>query len=131
MKLLLDLHCKEPMYVQIVSQFKECIMLDYIACGDVLPSIRTLSSENGISSITVIKAYQILSDDGIIISSPSKGYFVSDDAKEIIFEQYKNNIEKSLLYVAHLAAAIGLSDKDIYTQFKTLRANEECHCGTL
>lgn len=131
MKFSLDLYSKEPMYAQIVSQLKEQIILDYITCGDILPSIRVLSSENEVSSITVIKAYQVLSDEGVIVSSQSKGHFLSDDAKGIISEQYKKEIEKNLLCAARSAAAIGLNDEDVCSLLKTLWAKEVCHSDTL
>ncbi len=59
---------------------------DTIACqiktgiwkvGEKLPSLRTISHENGVSLNTAIQAYYQLEKDGLIISLPKSGYIVS------------------------------------------------------
>ncbi len=54
-------------YNQIASQFKENIMNGRIADGEYLPSIRDLAKDLKISVITTMKAYEILTEEGLIL----------------------------------------------------------------
>ena len=45
--------------------------------GEKLPSLRTISNENGVSLNTAIQAYYELEKDGFIISRPKSGYIVN------------------------------------------------------
>lgn len=45
--------------------------------GEKLPSLRTISNENGVSLNTAIQAYYELEKDGYIISRPKSGYIVN------------------------------------------------------
>lgn len=45
--------------------------------GEKLPSLRTISIENGVSLNTAIRAYYELEKDGFIISRPKSGYIVN------------------------------------------------------
>ena len=45
--------------------------------GDRIPSVRQLSRERGLSVTTVLEAYRLLEDRGIIRAQPQSGYFVA------------------------------------------------------
>lgn len=45
--------------------------------GEKLPSLRTISNENGVSLNTAIQAYYELEKNGFIISRPKSGYIVN------------------------------------------------------
>ena len=56
-----------PIYEQIVSAVKTSILNHEIAPGDMLPSIRSLAKDLGISVITTKRAYEELEKLGLII----------------------------------------------------------------
>ena len=55
-----------PIYRQIASQFKDDIMNGRIGEGEYLPSIRGLAKDLKISVITTMKAYELLTQEGMI-----------------------------------------------------------------
>ena len=55
-----------PIYLQIVRQIKEQILVGELAAGDELPSVRELGDALGISLLTARSAYQTLSDAGLL-----------------------------------------------------------------
>ena len=62
-----------PIYMQIVEQIREQIVLEKIPSNTPLPSIRQLSKDLDISVITVTNAYNKLQIEGFITSLPGKG----------------------------------------------------------
>ncbi len=63
-------------------QHLACLLSDRIEqglyrSGERLPSVRTLSSEHGVSISTVQQAYQLLEEKQLIVPQPRSGYFVA------------------------------------------------------
>ena len=71
-------HGSEPLYLQIVRQVSAQIITGSLRQGEPLPSIRELARREGISVITVQKAYEELTRQDLIISRRAKGFFVAD-----------------------------------------------------
>ncbi|WP_326535389.1 GntR family transcriptional regulator [Pseudorhodoferax sp.] len=67
-----------PMYRQIVDQIAARVMAGDWAPGSALPSIRELAAANGVSVITVKRAYLELEHAGVIVTRHGKGSFVAD-----------------------------------------------------
>lgn len=66
-----------PMYERIYGELRERIISGSYPHGSRLPSKRMLAEELGVSVITTAKAYELLSDEGYIVSRERSGYFVS------------------------------------------------------
>jgi GntR family transcriptional regulator len=74
---------REPIYHQIVNQFKALIAGGHLARGTPLPSIRALSKDLEISIITTRRAYQDLEVQGFIKTLQGKGTFVADISEDL------------------------------------------------
>jgi len=57
---------RQPIYVQIVRQIKEQILVGELVPGDELPSVRDLGESLGISLHTARSAYQTLAEEGLL-----------------------------------------------------------------
>lgn len=55
-----------PIYLQIVRQLKEQVLVGELCPGEELPSVRELGDALGISLHTARSAYQTLSDTGLL-----------------------------------------------------------------
>jgi GntR family transcriptional regulator len=55
-----------PIYLQIVRQVKEQMLVGELHVGDELPSVRELGDALGISLHTARSAYQTLSEEGLL-----------------------------------------------------------------
>jgi DNA-binding transcriptional regulator YhcF (GntR family) len=73
----LDRNKKQPVYLQIIESIKGKIKNGSLHSGDRLPSINQLSTEFGLAKETVVKAFRLLQQKGIIKAVHGKGYFVS------------------------------------------------------
>lgn len=67
-----------PMYRQIVDQITAKVMAGDWIPGTALPSIRELAAANGVSVITVKRAYLELEHAGVIVTRPGKGSVVAE-----------------------------------------------------
>ena len=65
-------------YLTIYNQIKSQIKSGIYKSGQKLPSKRVLAERNGVSVITVEKAYATLYEEGYVYSEEKKGYFVSE-----------------------------------------------------
>lgn len=64
-------------YEQVYKKIKEDIQSGLLTLGEQLLSIREESQISGLSKNTIIKAYELLTDEGIIIPKERGGYFVN------------------------------------------------------
>ena len=67
----------KPIYEQIYTQVKNCIISGELSPGDALPSIRALAKDLRISVITTKRAYDELERDGYIHTVAGKGCYVA------------------------------------------------------
>lgn len=68
---------REILYQNIAKTIAWQIKTGMWKVGEKLPSLRTISHENGVSLNTAIQAYYELEKDGFIISRPKSGYIVN------------------------------------------------------
>ena len=62
-----------PIYLQIRNQIVMGISSGELAAGEQLPTVRALSMEIGINTMTVSKAYQVLKSEGYILTDRKNG----------------------------------------------------------
>ena len=73
----LDYRSVQPIYEQIVSQYKYLLLQGYLKKGDSIPSVRKLAIELDITPGTVAKAYRELEKQGVIETVRGKGAYIA------------------------------------------------------
>lgn len=99
MNINIDYTKREPIYEQIVREVEKLITLGVLESGSQIPSVRALAYDLGINPNTVKKAYDILEENGLIISKSTKGTFISDNiskARELKIEELINKINETI-----------------------------------
>lgn len=112
---LLNPQSKLPLYEQLVEQLRKQIVLGNAAPGSPLPSVRQLSVELGVNPNTIQKACREMEQEGLIVSLPGRGSFVTSDVARMQERQRAAelaNLEKAL----RLCREIGIS----YTSVQAL-----------
>lgn len=79
MEIKIDKNSPSPAYVQIEEQIQEKIFSGELALGEQLPTERILSDHAGISRGTIKRAYDGLSQKGILERRQGSGTFVSQN----------------------------------------------------
>lgn len=85
-----------PIYEQIVQAIKNSILNSELVPGDMLPSIRSLAKDLGISVITTKRAYEDLEAEGLIYSQQGKGFYISRPDKEALREEQLKRLEEQI-----------------------------------
>lgn len=73
----LDSSRKVYLYEEIANNMRESITNGTFRSGEQIPSVRQMSKKNGVSITTILQAYQLLEEQGLIESHPQSGYYVS------------------------------------------------------
>ena len=68
---------KVPLYRQLAKELEDQIESGVFIPGEKLPSVRNLAQARQISVVTILKAYQILEQKGLIHPLPKSGYYIS------------------------------------------------------
>lgn len=110
----------EPIYQQIVTQFKAKILAGELKEGDALPSMRLLAKELRISVITTKRAYEDLERDGFITTVVGKGSFVRKADTRLIREEKLKQIEKLLSEAVLEANRSGISKAELFEMLEII-----------
>lgn len=98
--IMIDKHRKIPLYRQIYMSVRSSIENGSLVKGSRLPSIRRLSTDLGVSKITITTAYDQLCSEGYIINKPQSGYYVEANFKNApsYIESHKENNANNAKY---------------------------------
>ena len=73
---LLDKSQGKNLYEQVADRIRSLIANRTLQPGDRLPSVRKLHQQLSVSISTVLEAYRLLEDEGMISARPQSGYYV-------------------------------------------------------
>jgi len=77
MQFRIDNASNRPVYQQIMHQVKRDIALGRLTIDEKLPTVRQLAKQLAINPNTIAKAYRQLEQEGIIVTKPGAGAFVT------------------------------------------------------
>ena len=124
MNLIISNASGKPIYGQIYTQVKNCIISGGRAACDALASIRALAKDLRISVITTTRAYDELERDGFIDRVPGKGCYVAEKNLELVREAHLKQIEEHMTEIVTLAAGCSLSEEDTVRMLRLIWENE-------
>lgn len=101
-----------PMYRQIVDQVTTRVIAGDWAPGSLLPSIRELAAANGVSVITVKRAYLELEHAGVIVTRHGKGSFVADST-DPTRARLRGELLRQIDALLATAQRLGCSDQEL------------------
>ena len=109
----------EPIYLQIVSQIGQAVARGELSAGDKLPAVRKLAAELVINPNTVVRAYGVLEQQGLISSKTGSGTYITDPALRDRDAGQLNVLAERMDNIVSQALNLGLSPADISGMFKT------------
>ena len=107
-----------PIYMQIRNQIVMGISSGELEAGEQLPTVRALSMEIGINTMTVSKAYQLLKTEGYIMTDRKNGARVRSRIEQqgSISEMNKTEL-KRIVSEARLSGVPRQEILDLVTQY--------------
>lgn len=106
-----------PIYEQLVQQIKKQVINGELKEDTLLPSVRGLATEIKISALTVKKAYDLLEQEGYVVTVHGKGTFVKGLNQGIKLEEQKKEVEKLLDQAISKGKTYGLSNEELTDLF--------------
>src|SRR5947209_6267985 len=70
------LGCEENLYKQLALRISELVEHGTLRPGERVPSVRKCSEQQNVSIATVMQAYRLLENRGVIEARPQSGYYV-------------------------------------------------------
>jgi DNA-binding transcriptional MocR family regulator len=80
-----------PIYRDLSAKLSAMIRAGSFVAGDKLPSVRKSSREHQVSITTVLEAYRLLEDEGLIESRPRSGYYIKPPSLPVQWERVTAN----------------------------------------
>src|SRR5579864_5885572 len=102
-----------PLYVQLVQQVRQALLVGLLKPGDKLPTVKEVVGQVAINPNTVLRAYRDLEHDGVVISRPGLGTFVTAAPPTSIARNHYRSIRSDLERSIRRARASGVDDQTL------------------
>ena len=113
-----------PIYLQIMEQIRQRVVLGDWKPGEQIPSIRAMAIALQISVITVKRAYLELEREGVIVTQHGKGSIVASDP-DLGSRLYDKEFEEHLRQAVRIGALLGLTEEEIVERLRQAAAQLE------
>jgi GntR family transcriptional regulator len=107
-----------PIYLQIMEQIRQRVVLGDWKPGEQIPSIRAMAIALQISVITVKRAYLELEREGVIVTQQGKGSIVAPDP-DLGSRLYDKEFEEHLRQVVRIGTLLGLTEEEIVERLRS------------
>lgn len=85
----MEFQSTKGIFQQIADTLSHRILEGKLPPGERVPSVRDLAAEFEVNRNTLLRTYSILEDASIIVNKRGIGFFVADNAIELIMENEK------------------------------------------
>ncbi|HCY74156.1 MAG TPA: GntR family transcriptional regulator [Rikenellaceae bacterium] len=100
----------KPIFLQICDALYSKILSSEVKAGDRIPSVREYGAEIGVNPNTIMRAYEKLTNEGVIFNKRGIGYFISPDATNIVLSQEREYfLKKEVPLIKRKLELLGLS----------------------
>jgi GntR family transcriptional regulator len=103
----------QPIFEQVVMQIKFAIAAGTVRSNEMVPSVRDLARHLTINPNTVVRAYRVLQDEGILIIRRGMGLAVAEGSQEECQKQRKDFFKQRFSTFLEEAARSRISKKEL------------------
>jgi GntR family transcriptional regulator len=98
-----------PIYQQLMQQVRHAIASGALSNGERLPSQRELARELVVNHLTILKAYNLLEQEGLVKTQRGRGTFVTGQVSEGLHNQAVADLRARAAQIADGARLLGMS----------------------
>lgn len=117
--LRIDPRDARPIWRQIEESVQHLVARGALPAGAPVPSVRDLARELQINPATVSKAYQRLTDAGVLSVRRGEGTFVADTPPPSSDSRRNGRLQEEAVRYASLAVTLGASREEALATFET------------
>src|SRR5687768_5038559 len=96
-----------PIWKQIEDEIRRLVAVGALASGGPVPSVRDMAKDLRVNPATVAKAYQRLTDAGLLAVKRGEGTFVAETPTPIRRAERRDALAAAALRYASLASTMG------------------------
>lgn len=109
-------------FLQIADSISEKVMEGKYPPGEKIPSVRDLASEMGVNPNTIMRTYGELQSRGIIDNKRGVGYYVSNEAVDIILQwKRKEFFEYDLPLIVRQTKILNITFNELKPYFESTK----------
>lgn len=121
----MEFQSTKGIFLQIADNLCHQILEGKLNPGDRVPSIRDLAADFEVNRNTVMRTYTILSDAGIFENKRGIGFFVSDEALELVRIREKSTFyEMDLPDLIRKVELLKLTSNDLSELLDVIKNND-------
>ncbi len=109
----IDSRSPEPLFEQVVFAVKAALAKGTAKPGDRLPSVRELARELAINPNTVVRAYEVLERDGVVVRRQGAGCFLSDRGSDLAQGEKRRQLTDLAKRMVTEAYHLGFRPEDV------------------
>jgi len=110
----MDFKSTKGIFQQIADNLCHQILEGKLPPGERVPSVRDLAADFEVNRNTLLRTYAILQEAGIIDNKRGIGFFVADNAVDVIRENEKKEFfDNDLPYFLHKVQLLKLTETDL------------------
>ena len=122
----LDQGSAVPYYVQLIQQVEQALAFGMLKPGDKLPTVKEVVAQVAVNSNTVHRAYRDLEHEGLVVSRPGLGTFVTAAVPTALAPASYQSLKADLERWIRKARSQGVDDNRLASLFAhVLRENAE------
>ena len=112
----------KPIYLQIADALCDRILSNSYSADERIPSVRELAISISVNPNTVARSYEFLQNSGVIYNKRGIGYFVAQDARELIIQtQKKEFLNEQLPNIIKTMKLLGITPDIIEDNFNNYK----------
>ena len=101
-----------PIWKQIEDEIRRLVAVGSLSTGEAVPSVRDMARDLRVNPGTVAKAYQRLSDAGLLVVHRGQGTFVATAPARVPRSERREALASAARKYASIAATIGATTKE-------------------
>ena len=109
----IDPSSPDPLFEQVVFAVKSAVAKGSANEVEKLPSVRELARELAINPNMVVRAYEVLERDGVIVRRQGAGCFLTGSGKDLAGNERKRQLQDLLRRTATEAFHLGFAADEI------------------
>lgn len=122
----IDFKSTKGIFQQIADNLCYQILEGKLLTGERVPSVRDLAMDFEVNRNTLLRTYSILENAGVIVNKRGIGFFVSENAVEIIRENEKKEFfSNDLPYFMQKVQLLKLTETDLSDLSTLLKNNSK------
>jgi len=115
----MEFNAHKPIYLQICDQLYGQILSGELKAEDRLLSVRELGIELGVNPNTIMRSYETMQNAGIIYNKRGIGYFIANEAKELVLKRMREVfINEELPQVIKKMRLLGITEEEFLNYAK-------------